>query len=372
MDELKAKESILLKNKYHILRMPNNKKKVELLEAYFSLLQYHKFMTGEEDFPEKFYIDDEFTQKYDWYMFNDTRKKLNELEYHAKLLYDKFEEIINAYKQNGFCEYEYMGYTKVNSQKMMEALWNFFSILGDDVLQIYYDMALGGNIHLNSGLMERMGYALDSTPIDNASISVKNIPYYLDFYTTIAHEIGHCYQFYLQKNQRNFASFDPYSEITSLLFEKLFVEYLKNNYLIKNDSSIKLENSISFLTNVSISKVVSKLLLEKKIGIINPYTLNYTCLAKKEDIKKEIEDDCGYARPFILEPRLDEFHYSFGHIISDYFIKKMKQDFNSGLKEFKDFICTVNYLPLDEVVEKYFDIDLVNENIKTLTKSYTK
>ena len=35
-----------------------------------------------------------------------------------------------------------------------------------------------------------------------------------------------------------------------------------------------------------------------------------------------------------------------------------------------DFICTVNYLPMDEIINEYFDINLIENNIKKFIKSY--
>ena len=140
MDELKQKESILLKNKCHILRMPNTKEKVNMLDAYYSLLQYRQIVMGEELYEEQFDIDNDFSQKYERYIFKDTEKRINEVEANAYLLYDKYQKIIDAYKANGFCEYEYIGFNKVNKKEMEKSIWDFFSILGDDVLKIYYNM----------------------------------------------------------------------------------------------------------------------------------------------------------------------------------------------------------------------------------------
>jgi hypothetical protein len=39
-------------------------------------------------------------------------------------------------------------------------------------------------------------------------------------------------------------------------------------------------------------------------------------------------------------------------------------------KNFKNFICTVNYLSMKDVLDKCFDINLIKDNIKEFTKSY--
>ena len=370
MEEFDDKKRILLKNKSYILRMPNNKKKVDLLNGYFSLLGFCQLLNMKTIVDESTYIDDEFTKKYTKYLINDTQKMISEIELNAKKLYDIYQQITDTYKENDFCEYEKLMHIKVNKNKMIQALWDFFSFLGEDVLKIFQNMQLEDNIFLNSYPMERLGYAANGTPLDNACIVVQNIPNYLAFYTTLAHEIGHCYQFYLQKTSRNYSNFDPYCEITSMLFGRLFILYLKDNYVIKDDLMLDLENNISFLNTVSVSKAVCKLLVDKKIGVINPYDLSYTCSVSKDIIESEIINDCGYINPIITDPEFTEINYSFGDIIASYFIERLNNDFKTGWNEFKNFICTVNYLPMSEVIDEYFDLNLVKGDIKKLIKSY--
>ena len=372
MDELKEKKNILLKSKDYIMRMANNKKKVDMMQAYYSLLQYYHDILGDDNLYEELNIDDEFNGKYYRYLYLETKRSIINIEENAPVLLNKYEQIINAYKKNDFCKYEHIGLIKVDKSKMERIMCDFFSTLSDDVLSIYYNMIMGHNIFLNNSVMDRLGYAMNTIPLDNSCITIQNITQYLDFYITLAHEIGHCYQFYLQKSQKKYSSLDPYCEITSILFEKLFIIYLKNNNIIKNNLVLELEDHITFLNNVSISKVLCELLIDKKISFVNPYNLSYSCNVNMDEIKKEIIDNCGYVPPINFNMELTEFHYSIGNIISMYYINKLKNNFDIEWKNYKDFICTVNYLTMDEVINKYFDINLIEENIKELTKSYCK
>ena len=196
------------------------------------------------------------------------------------------------------------------------------------------------------------------------------MPYCIDFYTILAHEVGHCYEFYLQRNQTNYSSFKPYSEITSMLFESMFLEYLKENHLLENPRMEYLEEHINGLNNLSISKFICQLFRDKKIKLIDPLSLKYNYDGTKEDIQKSVIDDCGYIKPFYYKAQLTEINYSFGRIISNYFLKRLKKDFDAEWKNYKNFVCTVNYLPMSEVIDTYFVLDLYKEDIKTLTKSY--
>ena len=62
--------------------------------------------------------------------------------------------------------------------------------------------------------------------------------------------------------------------------------------------------------------------------------------------------------------------YSFGRVVATNYFEKLKNNFDEEWKNYKNFICTVNYLPMNEVIEDVFDTEIVEENIKKFTKSY--
>ena len=363
------KKNRLLKAKSHIIRMPNSKKKAIMVDAYCRLLQYYDELKSESDVYHNLSIDSDFANIYEKYVVSDMQKIIDDVSENAKSLYEFYQKIIDIYKKNNFCSHEYNVYVKTNMPKMANLVYDFFASLGNDVLGIYSNMINNENI-LISNCCDCAGYALDTIPLDYPCIVVENIPKYLQFYSTLVHEIGHAYQFYLQRNQRNFSSFNPYVEITSLLFEKLFCDYLMKNYAIKDTLYNDLEEHVYFLNDVSISKTLVKLFMDKKIGRVNAYDLSYQCNAKEEDVFREIVNDCGYIMPNKLDLCLDEFHYSVSNIIAMYFHEKLKNNFSTEWKNYKDFICTINYLDMDEVINKYFDIHLVEDNIKKFIKSY--
>ena len=359
------KKSRLLKAKSQILRMSNNKKKLVMIDAYDRLLQYYSELKNNNDLD----IPSEFTGKYGRYTMSDMQKIIDDLSDNAETLYSFYQKIIDIYKKDDFCSYEYNVFKKINMPKMANAVYDFFASLGNDVLGIYVGMMNHHNILLSNN-PDYAGYALDTIPLDYPCIVIENIPKYLQFYTTLVHEIGHAYQFYLQRNQKNFSSFNPFVEINSLLFEKLFCDYLINNHVINDNLYHELDNHIYFLNDVSISKALTKLLLDKKISNVNIYSLSYDCSVSQCDVLYEIVSDCGYIMPNKLELSLDNFHYSISNIIAMYFHEKLKNNFDLEWKNYKDFICTVNYLPMDEIINEYFDINLIENNIKKFIKSY--
>ena len=363
------KKARLLKAKSYILRMPNNKKKAIMIDAYDRLLQYYGELTCDNIEYNSLCIDNEIPLKYERFICRDTQKIIDDVTQNAPSLHSIYQIIIDIYKNNNFCSYEYNAFDKVSISKMAEVVYNFFASLGNDVLNIYLNMINHDNILL-SNTSDCSGYALDTIPLDYPCIVIENIPKYLQFYGVLVHEIGHCYQFYLQRNQRNFSNFNPYVEITSLLFEKLFCDYLVNNYVIKDRLQYDLEDHVYFLNDVSISKVLSKLFINRKICSLNPYNLSYNTSVSSDNLFSEIINDCGYIMPNKLDLCLDEFHYSISNIIAMYFHQKLKSNFKVEWQNYKNFICTINYLPMDEVIDKYFDIDLIEDNIKKFIKSY--
>ena len=381
------KKRILIQTRNHILKMPNNKKRVELIKGFSHLFSFYQTAIGKNESDEEIkdnnrvknrkdendldlVIDDDYMMKYYRYIYRDTARNIIELENNAPLLKDKLQQIIDYYKENEFCNYEYIKDQKVNSSILIDALRDFMALLGDDVFKIFCDIIINDNIYYNSLRVKHFGYSCNSSAIDNTCIVIRDIPSSLYFYITLAHEFGHCYQNYLLRNQCDYSHSNPYWEITSMLFEKLFIEYLKNNHLIDNIQNLYLENHLTSLNTYSVSKFICDLFIDKKIGIIDPFSLSYTFDGTKEDFIKSLVNDCGYVKPFKFQANLYETNYSFGSFISSYFFERLKNDFDTEWKNYKNFICTVSYLPMKEVIETYFDVDLIKEDIKKLTKSY--
>ncbi len=366
-DNIKRK---LLSLKSHILRMPNTMKKVEILDGYMQLLCYYREICDlTEDEYNSFDISDDFLGKYTRYVTISTRKNLKELTKNAPFLYDMFSDIINTYHNEGFCSYEYNDFQKVNIDKMYDVIGDFFAFLGVDILNIYNKMIKNGNIYLLNN-SSYAGVSMNSIAVDNPSIIIQNSEQYLEYYFTLAHEMGHCYQFYLQRHQPHYASFSPLAEVTSLLFEKMFADYLQKNHIIKSSFCYELQDHVYFLNDLAASKVLSKLFIEQNIGNINAFDLSYDTNSSLDSLLSLMASDCGYIMPNKLELGLDEFHYSLGNIIATYFMERIKNNFEKEWLNFKDFLCYVNYLPLDEILEKYTDVSLVKQKINDFMLNY--
>lgn len=372
MESFESKKNILLKSKSQILKMRNTKERAEMVEAYISLLKYFCESVNESDYQslKMFEIDGEYAEKHNNLVIKDTSRKLAEIKLNAPNLHQKFCDIIKCFQENDYCAHAYSIYAKVDSKKMMQLVWEFFASLGDDVLKLYENMIKGGNVAANNMKTRFLGYSVDPFPIDNPCVVIQNVQNYLDFYLTLVHEVGHAYQFYLQRNQKDFSSFDPYAEVTSHLFERLFLDFLKEKHEDKYCFDFEEEDYNYFLNEVSASKILCELIDNDEIIYIDPFSLDYGSVASPKELIDKLIKDCGYI--LVADKCLDltKFHYSIGKAIAIYFHEKLKNNFTEEWPKYKDFLCTINYLPMSEVFDKYFDVSLVTENIKRLTKSY--
>ena len=371
MEEFKDKKTKLIGLKKQILSMPNNMVKANKIEGYTHLLCYLKEI-GQINYSEyeDYDIDDIFTGKYDRYVVNSTQKKIDELTQLSPYLFVKYNRLIDEYKKNGFCSFEFSVDGKVNKKEMNEYFEEFLNILGDDVCKLYNNMVRGNNIYLMPGL-DCLGFSVNSMTVDNPCIVIDNIEHYFDFYVTLIHELGHCYQFYLQRNHTHLESFNPFMETTSIFLEKLFCVYLQNKKRYQSTlKDYELEEHIYFLNDISICKALCGLIMNGKISNINAYDLSYDSLVSEKKLRKSVLNDCGYIMPNKLNMSFTEFHYSLGNIIANYFINKLPNGFDKTWKEYKDFICMVDNYPLKEILDECFNLNLMQNNIKTFIKSY--
>lgn len=365
------KKRKLLSLKELIMRMPSNSNKVNMIDGFAQLLGYYQEVCGLSNKEIKeFDIDDEFVDKYDKRITKATQNKISEITKLAPYLYQIYNLIINEYKKNSFCSYEFELYHHVNKEKLYKLVTEFLAYLGNDVGRLYNRIVLNNNIFLLNDC-DYAGISMNALNVDNPCIIIHNVEELLTYYFTLVHEMGHCYQFYLQRNHSHIESFNPFMEVTSLLFEKMFYHYLKERCELKKELiDYDIENNICFLNDLAASKVICELLMNKDVKNINIYNLTYESSVDICELQRRMIMDCGYIMPNKLYFELSEFHYSIGEMIATYFMNKMENDFQNSWKEYKDFITTCDDYPLEEILDKYIDIDLIKDNIKKFIKDY--
>ena len=370
MEDLRDKRKKLLGIKKLIMNMSDNVEKAKLLRSYIFLLKSYLETGIIKDDEIEFGIEQEFLDKYDKKVLSCTKQKLWELNDVVPYLYKEFDSIIHEYKKNDFCSYENELWNRVNLNKLYGLVEEFFDSLGSDVKNLYNEMDKHNNILLVDN-PKHLGESEDVQNIDNPYIIIQNIENYFLYYFTLVHEMGHCYQFYLQRNHLHLESFNLFTEVTSTLFEKMFASFLQKKHLFQQElHNIDLENHIYFLNSISASKILCNLFMNNEFLYINPYNLSYGSRVPLEELKKLMRKDCGYILSNKKDIEFMEFYYSIGEIIASYFMKRIEEDFQTGWQEFKNFISTVDNYSLEEILNKYMDTNLIKENIKTFIKSY--
>jgi len=371
MDDFLVKKRKLLSIKNKLLRMPNDIRKARAVDGYANLFAYYKEVCNLDDNKcTELDLDNDLINKYDYHVVKKTQKKLSEICRLAPYLYQRYNKLINLYKENGFCSFEFSVMGKVNQKDIFKDLEEFLNLLGKDVCLLYNKMISENNIFVAEDY-DLLGVSMNAISVDNPCIIVASSEKYFDFYVTLLHELGHCYQFYLQRNHTHFETFNPFTELTSTLFENLFCEFLKSkNKYKKNILDYELEDHIYFLNTISSSKILCKLMMDRDIFNVDAHNLTYETTSSYEDLIYDMTNDCGYIMGNKIDFALTEFHYSIGSILAKYFLKRIKEDYKVAMKEYKDFICTVDDYPLKEIFDKYFDMNLLENDIKTFIKSY--
>ena len=427
MEELiEKKRRLLTQTRDHLLRMSNNKERVEKLDAYFNLLDFYEdIMSPDDDICElpysvaismfgDIYLDFDMTQKYLKSVLNASVKDINDLSNNSLSLYRELSKIINTFKENNFNSgKKYILTRRCNHKKMMKLIYDFFKQLDPVLLDIYLKMGKYGNVFNGPVPDGYIGVAYNSTPIDEANIIDGAPEGDFEFYLTLVHEVGHTYQYYLQRNSRVISSMSPYDELTSHLLEKLFLDYLRDNYRQDNYEVYRKEDLLFYLNDLSASKVIFKMMVNKNIKAIDYYSLDYECYVSPEKRNEDMRKDCGYIfkekeimkdvnfktlynkefktkKQFekwqrdLIERRedyrygemnqssveLSSIKYALGRSFAICFQEKMRENYHEEWEKYKEFITLAPSLSFDDVIEKYFDTELINNHVKSLIKSY--
>ena len=371
MEDFSLKRKKLISLRDVIMRMPSNAKKVNMIDGYAGLLGYYKEICGLTISETKEYdIDKEFINKYDRRITKSTNNKIKEITLLAPFLYNKYNSLINEYKNNDFCSYEFSLFHKVNQDKLYDLIAEFFTFLGSDVAKLYNKIIKNNNIFLLDAC-DYSGVSMNALSIDNPCIIIQNVKEYLSYYFTLVHEMGHCYQFYLQRNHTHLEAFNPFMETTSILFEKMFMHYLISKHEFQNELfDYEIENHVYFLNDIASSKVICELLMNNDLRNIDIYDLSYESSIPLVELQRKMIEDFGYIMSNKMNFELSEIHYSIGEIIASYFIRRMKDNFEDTWKDYKDFICTVDDYKLKDIFDKYLEIEPFKDDIKKFIKKY--
>ena len=227
----------------------------------------------------------------------------------------------------------------------------FFQFMQSINLDSFFEKFLkDGNIY-NYKIKE--GNALGSTlfnPINgNTDILIGDFVPDIQSLFTLAHEMGHVYDLnYFNKDSKSFNRFfyqSFYGEVCPRLFERLFLNYMINNNILKEDAKEKMLDSLYDNYNYLMSCYILSVLDDSFIKELNCSVIDVDSFYNliKRYFKPLIKD-------FILEIKYmdlqEDYTYAFGDIVSMFL--------------------------LDSINKYGFSNDLVNEFINERDKMFRK
>ena len=285
--------------------------------------------------------------------------QIGEFILNNNFLYKRINEILKKYHQNNFYAENSLS-TKINQKDIAVVINEFFKSLGSDIYELYRRLLkenfVGYGISLDADALtfHRMFDKLSNVMM---CCDGKNL---LD-YNAFVHEIGHVYQFYIQRNGNYLSDIHYGTEITSRLFEKLFRKYLFDNYLYPKQT-IDAINSYHY-QNINMYGVCSLICEIIKSG---NYIIDETMVKTKlqdEELKRRLMDRCGFVYDYILDLDYSNFLYIVGDIISSNFYKEINMNKEIGFKRLNDYLVNLGNLSLIDSFKSYGNIDYAKEYI---------
>ena len=168
----------------------------------------------------------------------------------------------------------------------------------------------------------------------------------LNKYITLVHEIAHAFENRILKEKKKIFDTCITSEIISITFARIFIEYLnKNNVLKDNEINIIKHNlEINYLNFIKWSFLITESIKYNAFDI-NNYDINL------------------YIKSNATTRSLTDHNYSLGYIASFSNLDKWKNDDTSFLKDLPDMIHVIDNMDLAEVIDFYDNMDLIKNNL---------
>ena len=182
----------------------------------------------------------------------------------------------------------------------------------------------------------------------------------------LVHEVGHAYDNYLNKTQDYKRAYQINCEFTSMTFELLFINYLKENHLISNiqyEMGLK-KYYIIYLIQMNNAYIYNKLFLKGQL--FNNQIFNIDMLFKQGIIKDTA------IKGYLKDVSIYSNNYGLGLIIAAYYLQEFQKDVHNTIKEIKDFSCLSNNLTTSEIINYYPIEELAHNMTKNTTKILKK
>lgn len=341
--------------------MNDNKERFRLfceLQQYLYLLPEIKMLSTDDVINISKQINDlkALEEKYDAMqnkVFNDIA---NNLQYFNKI-YRSI--LVNADKYPLFS----MHYPYYNLKRLINYAIEFFKLMGNDVYELYKrlqnkELILEKDQTSYGGLCWNINGHLSSIILYTNSTNLYKI-------IALVHEMGHAYDNYLNRTHDYKLDVQINSEITSITFEHLFIKFLMNEKLLKEEDAkiiyhnfftqhIKLMHEAYIYNNLVMNNIIwpgkNFLIIEEKDKtIIKKYNI-----MKNNMLSKDIQSIKAVSN-----------EYAIGTLVSFIMMNHYTQNKIDAIKEIKDlsmFSPVSNTEDILNLITKLGSIDIINKN----------
>ena len=257
------------------------------------------------------------------------------------LLKNKYDEVLNLFELYKKTMYD----SSCNMNVVNDSLKEFLKIIDCD--RLYND------IKENEMFVHGSKNVFENICIDNIDLSYivlgRESKNKIEYYLNLLHSIGHAYaNRVLQMHQFGYYDSLITREIIPILFELMFIDYLKSNHILDNN------------------KIYGIMRNQQLKGIYNVHCANIICLAilnsniiKNIDAKKYQELTSG------LNSNINEYthHLAIGFIIANNLVNEYKKNGKDFIKDLPYIVMDMSKLNIQNLMDKYYSIDAIKNNV---------
>lgn len=254
----------------------------------------------------------------------------------------------------------------IPEKELFKIMNDFFQGLGNDVYNIFIKLWENNYIKIinNKKNFNYSGASYDITSFSDFRIVLVDLKDPTLLYHTFVHEVGHCYDFFRNKTNKNINKYNIFEEVVSTVFEKLFAYFLIENGYYKQYGYDNLLQVKQYILKMNlINSFVNNAYKNKQI------IFNKTIIGEFEISDDAFFDIDDQTLDFIdqYETKISNYFYVLADIISNNLVSMYFLDKKKGLIEIKNFITTMHQYSVLENLQRYaLDFKSTEDEMKML------
>lgn len=346
LTKLKTLENLILKEK-------NKTKQLHLISDYFNIVSYLDHLNIIKDLDSYFEEISPFLCNYYRHIEKEEKEYAVSFINNINPIFEmtnKLMDIINKQQVSILEDDDKL--LPIDIKLGQELMLDFFGSLNEEFYHLYLTLVKEERISLTSHI-DCLGMSFNVTYSDKPYIILFNNGsfYDYDFFSSMAHEIGHCYEFMISEDKRLYILY-LLAEVSSLFIQKLFDEYaLNNNFYLKEVEKSQISWQKSLIKRTLVNDFVNKMISLNHLGSLDYQTGYFDINIVKYGLDY-LNDQLEHSLTK-FEPSLDNYLYVIGDHIANNFVKLYKSNPKEALKEFKNFILTINEISFADNIQKY-------------------